>query len=262
MKSNEKIYLITVVNDYAKYDKYVKKNPYNSNFTLIEFDNTNENIGIAQRYNEFLENYTYSEPAWFVFCHQDWELDDDLETILSELSHKNIYGPVGAKLISSQGKYGKFLIGAVDDITPDGTKSSKIRSIKEKFEPVDTLDCQCIIFHSSLIKDYQLRFDNAFMWDLYSEDFSINAKIHYNIDTFAIKLYCIHHSEAGFKELPLSFHKALEYFNKKYPEGVYASTCTVLGKKCVQKLSDKECAFHFIRQRMNINKENKCLKFQ
>ena len=49
-----KIIFISVVRDFKMYDRLVRKNVYNSGADFIAFDNRNENIGIASRYNFFL----------------------------------------------------------------------------------------------------------------------------------------------------------------------------------------------------------------
>ena len=63
--------VVSVVRDSEMYDKCVKNNPHFHDCELVVQDNRVENKGIAERYNEFLNCYDYTHPAWFVFCHED-----------------------------------------------------------------------------------------------------------------------------------------------------------------------------------------------
>ena len=42
----------------------------------MAIDNNEENLPISARYNAFLDGYDYSNPAWFVFAHEDFELEE------------------------------------------------------------------------------------------------------------------------------------------------------------------------------------------
>lgn len=243
------INIISVINNNQMQEEYFVNNNYlkSTNISFHFFDNTSINLPIPQRYNNFINNYNWKKEAWFIFCHQDWELKTDLEIVLKNLNKNFIYGPVGAKLIVHNEKYSHLPIGYSDDISRDKTRSGKLRTIQNEIEPVDSLDCQCLIVHSSLVKKYNLRFDTSFEWDLYAEDFCLYAQLTNKIPIYAVKIPCIHHSDAGFKELPKSYNNALKVLNKKYPDQIFASTCGIIGGKEVIKMSDKEKMFSFIR---------------
>ena len=62
---------ISMVRDFIMYNKCITNNEYCKNFLHICIDNNKENLGIPTRYNQFLDNYDYEKPAWFIFCHED-----------------------------------------------------------------------------------------------------------------------------------------------------------------------------------------------
>ena len=98
---DKKNYFISVVNDYNVYDKYITNNKYVNckNNVLIAFDSIKEGKTIPELYNYFLNNYNYKVDGWFIFCHQDWEILEDITPILDKLDKNNIYGTVGSKSI-------------------------------------------------------------------------------------------------------------------------------------------------------------------
>ena len=57
-----------------------------------------------------------------------------------------------------------------------------------KKELVDTVDCQCLIVHSDLIKKYHLRFDEHLQFHFYAEEFCIMASEKYNIPSYALSI--------------------------------------------------------------------------
>lgn len=87
--------VISVVRDFEMYHRLVKENPNWGDAVFSAFDNRTENKTIPVRYNAFLESYDYSHPDWFVFCHEDWELKEDLSRLLSTLNKDALYGPIG-----------------------------------------------------------------------------------------------------------------------------------------------------------------------
>lgn len=94
----QKIVFITAFIDKDMYSRCVTKNRYIKNrpdISCVGFDNTVDNQYISKRYNQFLDSWNYDEDAWFVFCHSDWELDQDLTQELSKLDREVIYGPIG-----------------------------------------------------------------------------------------------------------------------------------------------------------------------
>src|SRR3989339_1652540 len=93
-----KIDFVTVVNNVDMYETYYINNKNVNKHNLVMYDNNVENISITQRYNDYIKN-KMPEDTWVVFCHQDFEIHEDIETKLKNLDKNSIYGPIGAGLI-------------------------------------------------------------------------------------------------------------------------------------------------------------------
>lgn len=245
----ENVILISVVNNYEKYKKCISDNPfveYPSNIRLVDFDNTKDNVYISKRYNSFLNSYDLDNEAWFVFCHCDWELQEDINPILKSLDKTGFYGPVGSKLHFIKDKIYRELTGGCYERRRDGSGLHFIGKRLINSEYTDTFDCQAFIVHSSLIKKYRLRFDENLQWDLYIEDMCIGAKQKYGINSYAIKLDCCHWS--GYHVTPKSYYDSLKYINHKYPDGLWGGTVSLIGGKDIEVASEKDILFHKLRQ--------------
>lgn len=231
---------ISVIRDFDLYSKFFTNNEFVNKYDLITFDNNKENLGISQRYNSFLSSFDHSNESWFVFCHEDFCLKEDIYNLLTSLDKNNIYGPIGTYISENfEIEYNKkkFLIpvrskkGQIIQKNKQGENSQLIGIKLQKPSLVDTADCQCLIIHSSLIQKYNLRFDENLTFDLYSEAFSIEAKEKYQINTFAIQVNCEHWSEGNIGE---RYYKGINYLNNKYPNSLYAGTCSLIGGKMIE----------------------------
>ena len=249
---NETIHFISVVNNFDTYNRCLGNNPYvstPSNIKQVIFDNTKENICIPKRYNSFIEMYDFSKDSWFVFCHCDWEPMDDINITLKNLDKNCIYGPIGSRLIEYNSKVMRQLTGFCYERRRDGSGFRTLGKIDNKLNLADTFDCQAIIVHSSLIKKYNLKFDENLKWDLYSEDFSIFAKENYQIPSYALNYRCCHWS--GYHTcMPKSYYESLEYINKKYPNSKYAGTMSIIGGKKIEEMKQKEKILFNLRNKI------------
>lgn len=112
--------------------------------------------------------------------------------------------------------------GCIRESQKDG--SEQIIRGEPIFSPqeVDTFDCQCLIVHSCLIKEYNLRFDENLTFDLYGEELSIGARENYGIRSCVVPLACQHYSRG---RLSQRFTDGIEYLNRKYAgaKRVYAN---------------------------------------
>ena len=91
--------VISVVRDFGMYDRLVRNNPFYPKGTdFVAFDNNKENKTIPERYNSFLDKYNYANDDWFIFCHEDWEVQEDLRKKLKNLDVNYLYGPIGMPL--------------------------------------------------------------------------------------------------------------------------------------------------------------------
>jgi hypothetical protein len=231
-----KIDYICVVNHHEQYDSYYTNNPYVNKHNIIIYNNIVENLPITLRYNDYIEN-KMKDDTWCVFLHQDFEFNEDIADKLGALPTNSIYGPIGAKAKKSfiifirleWFKWKKLKIAlSKRSLTVGGIKErqgDKIIEVGKRVSKpvlVDTVDCCCLIVHSSLIKEYNLKFDENLQWHLYSEEFSLNAKISHGIQTKVIQLEGTHYSCGSFNPM---FQYSLLYLRNKYNNKPFASTC-------------------------------------
>lgn len=214
---------ISVVRDFAMYDRLVRNNPSNAGAEFVAFDNNVENKTIPVRYNSFLNSYDYSKEAWFVFCHEDFQFLEPVAPKLESLDKGAIYGVFGAKLRVPG-------VGLQIDSNKDGSGMSFRGLPVSGPTTVDTIDCACLIVHSSLIAKFGLRFDENLTYDLYTEDFGIAAKEEFGIDTKVLPIRTHHYSYGNVVQ---RFHDQLRYLNDKYADAskVYVTTtCYAIGR--------------------------------
>lgn len=217
--------VISVVRDFCFYEKVVLHNPYyDSKADFITIDNRVENLGIAQRYNQFLNSYDYCKEDWFIFCHEDWELKEDIYSKLENLDKDCLYGPIGKVAHTGIFKL-QTNIGQIENCNRDGSNLQIIGLSNYNLKRASTFDCQCLIVHSSLIQKYKLRFDENLFFDLYVEDFCINAREIWGVSSRILQLHCRHWS---WGKLSDSFIKKYSYLQMKYSKSkeYYTSTCS------------------------------------
>lgn len=230
------IQIVTVVNNPTLYESLIRNNHYMNCHDLVMYDNTVDNLPITVRYNDFISHRMYSD-AWVVFCHQDFYFTEDISHLLRNLDKNFIYGPIGAGpskqliFVAAISRYGleRFRIGfarrsksygQILQITP--MKSQRLGQRINRPTTVDTVDCCCMIVHSSLIDRYGLYFDEKLKWHLYAEDFCLGARFNHNIYTKAIQVSCVHMSGG---KTDMAFHQDLLYIKNKYNTAVFATTC-------------------------------------
>ena len=231
----QKVTIISVVNNFDFYDKWIRNNPFSNKYTLVPLDNTVHNKPIPILYNEFLDNYKYDDDSWLVFCHCDWELLEDLDTALTGLSPESLYGPIGTVASCYGDKTWREGVGYYCEEKRDGTSRRCFGEKVKKPTLADTFDCVCLIVPASLVKKHHLRFDEKLFWHLYVEDFCISAKLKYNILSYVINVTSCHHSNAGFEcskgTIPEEYTKTLSYVNQKYPNFLFGGTVSYIGGK-------------------------------
>lgn len=230
------IHIVTVVNNYGLFESTIKQNAFMNAFPIHVYDNTRENIGLSKRYNEFLEQ-ALPDDGWVVFCHQDFSLQEDLAPKLARVDPACLYGPTGTGpvkqllFIASISRYGieRCRLGIYDRTKKFGRitqktplKEQRMGRYIRKPVVVDTVDCCCLIAHSSVIRKYGLRFDEKLDWHLYVEDFCLNARERHGVLTKALQLDCVHLS-AGTTDT--RFESDLVYLKAKYKTGYFSTTC-------------------------------------
>ncbi len=244
------IFLISVVNNFSLYDVFFRKNPFvamQSKIKLCPLDNVEKNLPISICYNKFIREFDYNRDAWCIFCHSDWEILQNIEETINTLDKGCLYGIVGAKSeFSGEKGYIKY-IGYCRERQRNGSNIRTLDYPNDLNESVETVDCVALFVHSSLLQKYDLQFDENLYWDLYVEDFCIQAKKKYGVLTYPLNISSCHWSDAGYRELPSSYYKSLAYMNNKYPEDIFAGTCGWIGGKKIQKMSYKEMLLQKMR---------------
>ncbi|MDR0319816.1 MAG: class I SAM-dependent methyltransferase [Rickettsiales bacterium] len=226
-----KAIFISVNNNDALYDECVRRNPFvrdNGDISIFPLDNRTDNQHISKRYNQFLETDAAKSDAWLVFCHNDWEMREDIIPKLDALDTGKIYGPIGAKYIPRENKM--IFCGTIREMSRDGKRSRTLwNRHSQTGTPVDTLDAQCLIVHSSLVKKHKMRFDEKFDFHLYVEDFSVAANENHGIKTEIAALDCIHHNiiEKLSPEQALQIEKNMDIFRFKYPKPSHPYGCVI-----------------------------------
>ncbi|MBO7244652.1 MAG: hypothetical protein J6V53_05175 [Alphaproteobacteria bacterium] len=215
--------IISVVRDFEMYHRLVKENKfYPKEATFIAFDNNKENITIPKRYNSFLDSYDYSKEDWFVFCHEDWELKEDFSLLLQEADKNSLYGPIGTAF--NWNGVTKRALGQIENSHRDGSGLMIVGNYCPSLTDVGTFDCQCLIVHSSLVQKHHLRFDEKLTWDLYVEDFCINARENFAVSSKILNFKCQHYSFGNVQD---RFYQQYAYLQEKYKEAKnhYISSC-------------------------------------
>lgn len=231
--------VICAFNNQEIFDKVVKNNENIKSAELFAYDNTIDNISITKRYNDFInsELSNNDKDFWCVFFHQDFGIMEDIETVVAKLDKKNIYGAVGVKIFKGLfwGKrhsvdeqvsfgfknelkltYGRILQGNNDfNFKPHGRKLYFQAT-------VDAVDCSCIIVHSSLIRKYNLSFDENLSFHMYAEELCYSAKKNYKIKTKVIQMNCYHLGKGTFDE---EYQKSAQYLKDKFKINKVPSVC-------------------------------------
>lgn len=231
-----RVVLVSVFTDADLYARCVLDNPFvkgNANIDVKGYDNSVDNQPIAARYNQFINDWDESREAWFVFCHHDWEVLEDIALKLDGIDKSVLWGPIGAKLLKQGDQWRQVYCGTIQERSRDGTVSRTLwNRHSETGTPVDTFDAQCVIVHSSLVKKLGLRFDESYQFDLYAEDFCVMAKENHGVPSKILRVECRHNSILESMSERLSFFEMVHYFNNKWSAngGAWGEVVMPLGK--------------------------------
>ncbi len=219
--------LVSVVRDFAMYDRCLRTNPNCRGCTFAPLDNRVRNEGIPLKYNAFLDSRPADEEAWYVFCHEDFEPREPLLSRLEGLDTACLRGPIGARTRVRFGIYHEWqLVGRVAECAKDGSGEHELGRTVPPGTPVETFDCQCLIVHSSLVHRHNLRFDEHLTFDLYVEDFCRTAAQR-GIPSRILPFAACHWS--GGNVLP-RYYEQEAYLAKKYPNDCFTGTSSwILG---------------------------------
>ena len=217
------IKLVTVFITPEMYNRFFISNPNVNCYDLIGIDNRQLNRGLPVIYNETIENHI-NDDCWLFFVHEDFEIKCDLATV-DGLDRRNVYGTFGANLEHDVSVgYGKHICSKKDGSGPLDVGNVVLDTVK-----VQTLDCQSILVHTSLLANHALlRFDENLTFDLYAEDFSINAQERHGID---VKIFPLRFQHYSYGKVTERYHAGLRYLAEKYPSVAVAGSCSFIGGK-------------------------------
>lgn len=231
--------VICVVNNQEIFEKVVRNNENLKNCEHFVFDNTIENVAVSKRYNSFIEQNLNDEDSWCIFIHQDFGIMENIDSVLKKLDKNNIYGAVGVKIFKGiffgrKGKSSnlksrylgfktslKLTLGRI--LQGNNDFNFKKHGRPALFQPtVDAIDCCCIMIHSSLIKKYNLSFDENLNFHLYAEELCYRVKKDYKIKTKVVQMKCYHMGQGTLDE---DFENSAKYLKRKFNLKSIPSTC-------------------------------------
>lgn len=213
--------LVTAFINPEMYGSFFTSNPNVNRYELIGIDNRQLNRGLPVIYNETIENHIDGD-CWLFFVHEDFEIKCDMN-VVNGLDRGFVYGTFGVN--SENGipvAYGRHVCSNKDGTCAVEAGKEVLDTVK-----VQTLDSQSILVHTSLLSQYSLlRFDEKLTFDLYAEDFCINAQEWYGIDVKVFPLGFQHYSHGKVTE---RYHAGLRYLAEKYPSIAVAGSCSFIG---------------------------------
>ena len=224
---------ICVSRDAGLYAKCIAGNRHIKCFAHVKLDNCQKNEPIPVCYNRFLDEYDYSKESWFVFCHEDFEFQEDIISLLEQFDKNSLHGVVGAARRGFAGFGMQVIYGNMTEINRDGRGEAWNPGKKvSRAVEVEAFDCCCLIVHSSLVEMHRLRFDENLLFDLYVEDFCAFARVKHGIRSYVHPVKCRHHSGSKATDRLL---RHLPYLKEKYPNNCFVGTLTYFGTPTWQK---------------------------
>lgn len=176
------------------------------------------NEPLPKFYNKTVQEHI-NEDVWFIFCHQDFVILEDLSLRLKDKDTESVYGPIGVRLSVDH-----FL----GEIIQTNNQPIGTRLLKD--EVAQSLDAQCLIAHASVFRN-GLRFDEKFAFHFYDADFCMKAYT-LGFDVYVSQIKCQHKSRtlAGDLQSP-EYLASLELFREKWNRFLPVRTATVLVEK-------------------------------
>lgn len=209
-----KVMFVVVYDSPQMYRSGFASSPYVQGENVVAYHNVHEE-SIPKVFNRIVQKHL-DENVWFVFCHQDFVLQEDLQAHLKKKQTEAIYGPMGVRLAENK-FYGRV---TQTDGKPVGSKI--IRDT-----PVQTLDERCIVAHSQVFRQ-GLSFDERLRFDLYVADFCMQAYA-MGFDVLATPLKCQHPIESPQRAGNSAEHfMALKLFKEKWKHFLPIRTLTTL----------------------------------
>lgn len=221
MNAVSKLKIVTVVIDPTMYERFFLSNNVVNGCELISIDNRQLNRGLPAIYNELIAR-NLDANCWLMFVHEDYQVKDGL-SVIDKLDPAFVYGTFGLNFESnSPAPYGRHVCS-----NKDGTRAVEVGHVVSEPLVVQTLDCQNVLVHTNLLRDNpMLRFDEHLTFDLYAEDFCINAKFKLGIASKVFPLTFQHYSHGSITE---RYHSGIRHLAQKYPDVAVAGSCSFIG---------------------------------
>lgn len=221
---------ICACNDRPKFEQYAAASVGIAPGDRVRFDNSVENRPVPVRYNQYLESMSPVQDAWLAFVHNDFQFHEDPAPLLATVPRDRIYGVVGANIVVTappgDGSGGEparreyRMVGSVR-CSPKLIPSEVCGDPISELAPAKTLDCCCLIVHSSLVRRYRLRFNERYEWHFYAEEFSLRAFRDHGIETWVLPLRSGHY---GLGATNAAFFECRRSLYAEYPD-TFVSTC-------------------------------------
>lgn len=212
--------LVSVVRDETMYRRCIAENPNCAGCERLMLDNRARNETIPVLYNRVLDGLDHSASRWLVFAHEDFEPREPLASRMAEADESRLYGVIGGRLVLESrwllGGLTRFrYFGLVSQCGKDGGVEKQVGRPAALNTEVETVDCQFLAVHSSLVRRCRLRFDERLSFDWYAEDFCVAAFLSHRVTTAILPLACCHHSNGNVQP---RFFEQMAYLDAKYPK--------------------------------------------
>ena len=193
-------------------------------YEILGIDNRKKNLGLPKIYNNIISEYIDSD-MWLFFVHEDFEIKGTLEHIHT-LEKNAVYGTFGVRMEPGESP---ISFGHHTCSNKDGSNAVEAGLPIISTQPVQTIDCQSILLHTSFLRKHsELRFDENLNFDLYAEDLCLNASCRLGLAIYVFPLQFQHYSHGKITE---RYHKGLAYLENKYPNHALPGSCSFVGGK-------------------------------
>ncbi|SDK62178.1 hypothetical protein SAMN04488026_10479 [Aliiruegeria lutimaris] len=207
-------------------ERFFLRNPHLQGADITPLDNRERGVGLPVLYNEFIAA-NLERDAWLFFLHEDFEFLGPLPE-LSGLRTEAVYGTFGARLEGRKPcMYGRHTCS-----NKDGSNARKTGIEIAAPTWVDTLDCQSILLHSAMLRAHPgLRFDEGLSFDLYAEEFCLNAQENHGLSVMVLPARFQHYSYGRIIE---RYREGLAHLAERYPDSAVPGTCTFIGGRAAE----------------------------
>lgn len=206
--------------------RFFSENENLASYKIHLIDNRERQVGLSQIYNEVIAKYI-DEECWLFFAHEDFEIQGPFVDI-SKLDFNGIYGTFGVRLNGhAPSPYGRHICS-----NKDGSRPVAVGQVITQPTWVETLDCQSILLHTRFLRANPfLRFDESLSFDLYVEEFCLNAQENHGFPVFVVPMAFQHFSHGRVTE---RYWRGIKHLAKKYPGAAYPAACSFIGGRAAE----------------------------